>query len=177
MALRRNQRFPQTSRPNRTWAGSATAAFTAVAGAGTKVLLASFTLSSEGIDETILRNVGLLSVKTDQQVADEDQIGAFGIIRVTDTAFAAGAASVPGPITDSSDDGWMVYVPIAQSFLFGTAVGMQGNFAQGYPFDSKAKRIISGGSRVVLVVESTSGSAGFQIAFVMRLLSQVRGTR
>ena len=177
MASPRTARFQRTSsRPNRAWAGLSTASFTAVAGSGGKVLLVSF-VTIAGIDETILRNVGTLAVKSDQDVADEVQIGAMGLIRVTDTAFAAGVASVPGPITDIEDDGWMVYVPIVQSFQFVSGVGVSNNQATQYHFDSKAKRIIQKGVRVAVVLESTSNSDGFSVALVMRSFAQIRGTR
>ena len=171
-------RFPTSrsrggSRPNRAWSGIASVGFTGV-GVSAKVILGSFALSSDAIDETILRTVGMLAVESDQSAAVEDQIGAFGMIRVTENAFAVGITAVPGPVTDINDDGWLLMVPFAQS---GASVLAAGPSSVQYPFDSKAKRVVEGGIRAVIVVENASASHVFQVAFVMRLLAQVRGTR
>ncbi len=91
---------------------------------------------------------------------------------VTDLALAAGAASVPGPVTDIGDDGWFLYVPIVQSGrLTDSQDGTQ------YPFDSKAKRIVETGSSLVAVVENAHASIAFDINLGFRMLSMVRGTR
>jgi len=145
--------------------------------ANTKVLLATLTLSNPGIDETVLRNVGIISIQSDQSAATEQQIGAFGMIRVTDIAAAAGVASIPGPITDATDDGWFTYVPFSQAFQFKTGVGFQGgDFAASYQFDSKAKRRVEEGSLLAMVVENAHATNGLQITVVLRTLSMVTGT-
>ena len=109
----RNTHFTQNrSRPNRAWSSHFEAATTSV-GPSTKVLLGSFGLSNVNIDETALRVVGMLSVASDQTAVSEHIVGALGLIRVSDTALAAGAASIPGPITDAGDDGWFVYQVIS----------------------------------------------------------------
>ncbi len=175
MARRPFQSRSRTSRPNRSWAGNVATTFTALP-AGNAIIAASFVLSSQGIDETVLRMVGTLAIRTDQLAATEEQVGAMGAIIVQETAFAAGAASVPDPVTEVGNDGWFLYVPIANSFTFATASGFQTQVAQ-YDFDSKAKRILSGGSRIILVIANSSPSHGFEFSLVIRLLSQVRGTR
>ena len=172
----RTRRF-QTNRrtPNRSWAGFASTAETAVA-ASTKVLLGSFTLSNSNIDETILRNVGVLGVTSDQIATTEVQIGAFGMIVVNDLAVAAGAASIPGPITDRTDDGWFVYVPIVQKLQISSNVGNNFQAVTQYQFDSKAKRVVQEGFQIALMVENASSSTAFDIMAIFRTLSQIRGT-
>ena len=165
----------RSSRPNRAWAGVASTGYTTIAPSA-KVLIGSFILSNTNIDETILRNVGIVSVTSDQQAASEDILGAFGLIVVTDIALAAGVASVPGPVSDIEDDGWMVYVPIAQSMAFQDATGVNYDFATQYAFDSKAKRRFQEGQVVALVAENASASFGFQLAVVFRQLTMVTGT-
>ena len=119
----------------------------------------------------------MLSVATDQIAAAEQQIGAFGLMIVTDKAAAAGVASIPGPITDIGDD-WFVYVPIVQQLGFATATGFNPGQGVHYPIDSKAKRILEGSGKVIaVVVENIHASFAFEIAFVMRILTQTRGTR
>ena len=173
-------RFPRTNRvqrkrPNRSWSASVLNSFTAVP-AASKVLLGSFTLSNTNIDETILRSVGVLGITSDQQAASEVQMGAFGIIPVSDAALAIGITAIPGPFTDGADDGWFLYVPIVQAMEFGTAVGLHPDWAQRYPFDSRAKRVVHEGQSLAIVVENSNGTHGFEAMFQMRLLSMVTGT-
>ena len=176
MARRLQSRQSQRrSPPNRAWAGVVSTGFTTVA-ANTKVLLGFLSLSNPNIDETVLRTVGVLGVMSDQVAATEDIIGAVGMILVSDTAFAAGVASIPGPVTDVADDGWFLYIPIVQAFGFASAVGIDGSFAIQYAFDSKVKRRVEEGQTGAIVVENSSASFGFQVAFVLRLLSMVTGT-
>ncbi len=176
MPYRRNRQSTRSSkRPNRSWAGFASTGETAVA-ANTKVLMGSFTLSNANIDETILRNVGMLGVISDQLAASEDNFGAFGMIVVNDLAVAAGAASIPGPITDRTDDGWFVYVPIVQKIQVSSAIGIDHSAMTQYPFDSKAKRVVQEGFQIALMVENANATAAFQIAAIFRTLSQITGT-
>ena len=173
----RNQFLPRTqSRPNRAWASAVHTDFQAVA-AGSKVLLGSFSLSNTNIDETALRVVGGISIVSDQLSSAESQIGAFGMIVVSDTAAAAGVASIPGPVTDGGDDGWFVYQSFARQIQNASSVGVMPNFAEWYPIDSKARRIVAEGQVIAMVVENASATHGFSIARALRLLSQVRGTR
>ena len=170
----RNRQFRRSGTSNKSWAGTAATAYVAVAG-GAKVLLGTFTLSSSGIDETILRTVGGFSIRTDTPGTTEDQFGAFGLTVVSSTAAAQGIASVPGPITDLSDDGWFVYAPFAFSHQVVTAVGVvkSGNWVS---FDSKAKRKFEGGSVLAIVVENSKAGQAFEIAPMFRILSMVSGT-
>ena len=171
MPIRRNPRTFTSRRPsNKTWAGASAAGFSSI-GVSTKVLIGSFTLSNPGIDETILRTVGRFAVSSDQTAATEGALGAFGMIVVTDLALAAGAASIPGPVTDASDDGWFLYVPIAQENLLATAVGIIRSV--NYDFDSKAKRKVEDGRAVALMVENASAAFAFRFAHVIRLLSMI----
>ena len=164
--------FPTRRRANKAWAGFATTAAIAVA-ANTKVLLGSFALSNPNIDETFLRTVGVLSVQSDQVAASENWSGAFGIVGVTDLAIAAGAASIPGPITDRSDDGWFVYVPFLGTINVGDSTGIQSNILSLFPFDSKAKRKFDEGQQAALMVENSSASTGFNVQLIFRSLSMI----
>ena len=84
--------------------------------AGTKVLVARFTaaqiLGFAGAQSTIVRERGMFGWATDQVAVDETQTGAVGFAIVSEIAAAAGAASVPGPFTDASWDGWYAWYPI-----------------------------------------------------------------
>jgi len=108
--------------------------------------------------------------------ADNITTGAWGMIVVTDLALAAGAASIPGPITDVTDDGWFVWQPILSRLEFVTGAGIEANSAKIVEFDSKAKRIVETGQIVAVMVENASASFAFEFLLNMRLLSMVRGT-
>ena len=171
------QRFQRGARKitNRSWAVSAPASGATVA-AATKVLIGGFTLSNAGIDETVLRVVGSIAVRSDQFAASEDQFGAFGMIVVSDVARTTGITAIPSPITDGSDDGWFVYQGFSQRTNFLDATGNNTNYMVSYDFDSKAKRIIQDGFGVALVVENAHATHGFTVRVQLRMLSMVRGT-
>jgi len=161
--------------PNRSWSSFSTASPIAIP-AATKVVIATLALNNPGIDETILRSVGVLNVVSDQVAAGEEQIGALGMIMVNDRAVTAGAASIPGPITDGTDDGWLLYVPFAQSFTFVTAAGFDSRGGTQFAFDSKAKRRLEEGKTFVIMVENAHATHGFFVSMVFRTLSVVSGT-
>ena len=163
------------SRPNRTWTSNVESTFTTIA-AGTKVLMSFFVPSNAGIDETVLRTVGVLSVKSDQAAVSEDQIGAFGMIVVNSRATIAGAASLPGPVTDAFDDGWFIYQSFCQSFLFNSAIGVNPDMATHYIIDSKAKRRVESGSDIVVMVENAHATHGISVGLNLRMLSMVTGS-
>ena len=175
MPQRFQNRQRSASRPNRTWFRIVTTAIVNIP-AASKVLIATGVLGNQGIDETILRTVGMLSIGTDNTAGNEAQVGAFGMTVVKDTAAAAGVASIPGPITEGGDDGWVLYVPFAQTWDAATAVGHTVRSVQ-YPFDSRGKRIVSTGESLAIVCENAHATEGFDLLVVMRVLSQVRGTR
>jgi len=173
---RQTRRFPtRRSGPNRSWAVFANTAPVAVA-ASTKILLGMFDLSNPNIDETVLRTVGSLEFHTDQTASGESQIGAVGMILVNDLAIAAGAASIPGPITDGSDDGWFFFQPLVARFTPLSSVGVEPNIGHMIDFDSKAKRKIQEGFQIAIMVENASASNAFDIAMVFRTLTQITGT-
>ena len=171
MATQQRFRNQQRRAPNRSWAGAFEATTTVVA-AGAKSLMGSFALSNTNIDETILRVVGVLSVASDQAAAAEQQAGAWGMILVTDAALAIGITVIPGPISDSSDDGWFVYQPFWQT----TGLLGPGISSIQYPFDSRAKRVVNEGTSMAIVAENGHGTHGLVLGYTLRLLSMVRGT-
>ncbi len=136
---------------------------------GSKVLLSFFFLDT-AFEETIVRTRGIMSVASDQTAAVEDQRGALGFIRVTDRARVAGAASIPGPITDGDDDGWMVWVPFAQK----SVVNVTAPPSMQYMIDSKAQRIVREGQEIAVMVENGDGVTGLTVALQLRVLSRFR---
>jgi len=133
-------------------------------------------LGNQGIDETVLRCRGFYGTFPNAFTADSLNSGAWGMIVVTDLAVAAGAASIPGPVTDGSDDGWFVWQPILSRLEFVTGAGIEANSATVKEFDSKAKRITETGQTIAVMVENASASTAFEFTLNMRILSMVRGT-
>jgi hypothetical protein len=131
---------------------------------------------SSSFDLTILRIRGLFTVSSDQNSTTEDQVGVMGAIIVSDNAFAAGAASVPGPIADAADH-WMLWMPFIHRYNVVTAVGVMEGFAHQHPVDNKAQRVIEAGETLAFIVESGSESEGFITSWKGRILTRLRGTR
>ncbi len=136
--------------------------------AGTKILSTSLVLSNPGIGETVRRTRGVVSVASDQGAAIEDQLGALGLVVVSDLALAAGAASIPGPGTDASDDGWFVWRPFVQR-----SDSSNNRVSFIYEFDSKAMRRVEEGFGIAIMIENTSALHGIQISFALSMLTSL----
>ena len=169
-----NRPFQNRARPNRAWSTSVQQSATTVA-AASKVLLGNFTLANTNIDETVLRIVGVISVKSDQAASAEEQRGAFGLIRVSEAALAIGITAIPGPFTDGADQ-WFGYQSFVQAVDFRTAAGFALYTVQ-YMIDQKAKRIVSEGQVLAIVAENSHATHGLTLGFQIRMLTMVRGTR
>ncbi len=154
MAAQRRQFVRSRQRTASDW-GRLIDPHTSVA-AASKVLLASFVLSNPGIGETVRRTHVMLSVVSDQNAALEQQNGAFGMMIVSDLALAAGAASIPGPVTDASDDGWFVWFGVSQANAGFIGGAVTGSLVDSYVFDSKAMRKVADGFSIAVMYESLS---------------------
>ena len=168
-ARRTTQVVRRTQRQPTNWARFVAPTYTTVA-AGTKVFLVAVVLSNPGINETIRRTRGIVSIASDQGAAQEYQGGAFGAIVVNDLAAAAGAASIPGPVTDANDDGWFVWRPFTQMVAENVTAGLQ---TWQYEFDSKAMRRVQEGFQIAFMIENASGTEGLQVAFALSLLTSL----
>ena len=164
--VRASTGFRRARRPGGTWSRDIDASTTIPV--SSKVLLASFVLSNPGIGETVRRTVGGIWVVTDQTAASEIQEGAFGMIVVSDLALAAGAASIPGPVTDASDDGWFVWQGFAQSVSFASATGVH-QLGRWYPFDSRAMRRNEEGFGIAVMAENFRSDHVFLLSTVVSL--------
>ena len=106
-------------------------------------------------------------MKPTSVAADVIMVGAFGLGVVMDRAFAAGVASVPGPFTDASWEGWFVWRSFSNVYEFHTAASAL-LLSVSQEVDSKGMRKVSADETIVLVAESQSG--GFDISMPIRLL-------
>ena len=141
--------------------------FTAVAGSSA-VLLQS--LTPDGGGETVIRTRGLVGWKSDQTVANEDQMGAFGICLVSAQAVSVGITAVPHPDMDVSYP-WLWHSFFASSFVLATAVGFEPNAFHSIVVDSKAMRKVTDDHRLAVVVEN-SNSDGIVVYDAFRFLTK-----
>ena len=135
--------------------------------AASKAFVAQFILSNPGITETVVRTVGRFFVQSDQAIAVEQQIGAWGMVRVTDAAALIGVTAVPGPITDKDDEGWMVWEPFVQNGQLTT--GGPSGFA--YTYESKAARKIEEGHAMAVMVENAHATHGLIFSILISLIA------
>ncbi len=159
--------------PNRGWTGQSSAAYVAVP-AASKFLISVFVPSNPGIDETLLRTVGILSIASDQASGLETQVGALGMIGVSDAAVTIGITAIPDPISDIDNDGWMLIVPFSQQTTLGVDHGAD---TKEYHFDSKAKRVLPGqGVGFAVVIANAHATHALEFTLYQRVLAMVRGT-
>ena len=164
--------FTRSQRQPTDWGRSVTTGFVTLP-AASKVILATLVLFNPGISETVRRTRGVVVVTSDQEAIVEPQVGALGAIVVTDTALAVGVASLPDPVTDSSDDGWFVWMPILQASGFDVSgVEELASAAMNrYEFDSKAMRRVEDGFSIAFVAANSSATTGMRIALSLSALS------
>ena len=114
---------------------------------------------------TIVRTRGMLDVRPQAFSADISVIGAVGFGIVSDEAFAAGAAGVPGPWTNSDWSGWFVWQ--AFSYLYDMTTDVGRLVLPSSQFDSKAMRKVGINETVVVVCESQADAVNISIPFRM----------
>ena len=121
---------------------------------------------------TIVRTHALLSILTDQVAGSEYVQGAFGMQVVTDSASAAGAASIPMPLTEANAD-FFVYQPFMNQFQILSSVGAFERTGQGsfYEIDSKAMRKVGVDDDVVLTIENRTN--GYNAGLEGRMLVKI----
>ena len=166
---RRGRTFSRGPRRATDWSASAFGGIVVVAN-GTAVLLETFAPIVGG--ETVIRTRGNFSIASDQDIATELQIGAFGICVVTQQAAGIGITAIPHPVADAAWGGWLYHRYFAFQFDFGTGVGFISDMAHQIEIDSKAMRKVDEDDRLVTLVEN-NGSRGFQIVNHERFLSKV----
>ncbi len=168
MARSRGRTFGPKQRAATDW-GRTVANLTTIA-AGSKALVTSLTLSNPGIGETVRRTRGRFFVVSDQSSVTEQLTGAFGMVVVSDLALAAGAASIPGPVTDANDDGWFVWEPFVTVSQFTVGVSNAGaGTSPWFEFDSKAMRKVADGFGIAVMFEALA--QGIEVNIGVSVLS------
>ncbi len=139
--------------------------------AASKVIIGSFQLT-EPNDITLMRTRGILHVVTDLP-STEEQVGAFGFMLVTETAFAAGVASIPGPVTNGNED-WPIWVPICQNSIQLGSTNFETSSGRQMVIDSKAQRVWEIGQRLVIMAENSHAAHAFDVMISLRILTRLR---
>jgi len=165
--------FAGRSRRQTDWAITVqTLAYVTIA-AASKVLLTSFDAASlRGIaPATIIRTRGVLSIRPGAASTNQEQLGAFGVAFVNETAGALGVTAIPGPGTNGTFDGWFVHQYYAgNSFdVGGGGVEYLPIAAFGFDIDSKAMRKFTEDVNLVVMAENL-GSADHRLAIHLRFL-------
>ncbi len=142
------------------WIGSADQGVQSVATGATAILEQNATLGGT----TIVRTRGIMSIAGQSGAADLVIKGAIGFGLVSDQAFAAGAASVPGPWSDPDWAGWFLWQAFRWQLEFADATGRQ-LFDRIFQFDSKAMRKVGANETLVLVAESQTGAFNIDMGY------------
>ena len=138
--------------------------------ANTVVLLSSLNAAALALRPfTIIRTRLIVQWENDVFTATEAPFGAVGDIVVSENAAAAGAASVPGPISEGDDD-WLWYQPMITRLVVTDATGKLSPAGNQYVVDSKAMRKVGINDQVVTVVENNDPASGARINIVGRQL-------
>ena len=96
--------------------------------------------------------------------ADGNVVGAIGFGLVSDQAFGAGAASLPGPWSDPDWDGWFLWMPWSFRWEFADASGQVLGDAR-KTIDSKAMRKVGQNETLVVMAESQGTAAVVAVSF------------
>ncbi len=156
-----------------TWVGPADQNYVTIAN-GAKVLVASFDASAGGlIKPTLVRTRGAVVVRIAGPAADVSVAGAFGVAIVTDRAFAAGVASIPGPFTDAGWDGWAVWRSFGFVWDFADESG-KAISSISFEVDSKGMRKFQEDDDLAVVIETSASSAGATILQAGRMLIKLQ---
>jgi len=145
--------------------------FTSVTNNATATIVSS--LSASGLARrpfTAIRTHVELLISSDQSIASESQLGAFGIAVVSDQAQAIGVTAVPTPVTDLESDLWFVHQVMLNRYQFHDATGVQATYGSKYTVDSKAMRKVNDDQDIVMVVENSTVGSGQIVLMAGRML-------
>ena len=149
-----------------------------ITASGTTLVTSALAAAVDGL--TLVRTRGRLQLFLTAAGSPLDGFaGAFGIGLATAAAVTAGAASVPGPITEQDWDGWLYWTPlqiIAVGIIDGSAATDSDNMnavtaAKDIEVDSKAMRKLGLGDSLYGALElSETGVATLNWRFDSRML-------
>ena len=158
MARRRTPRsFVRPAPRSNVWFGFSNLGTTI--GGASKVLIGSLNAAALALRPfTIIRTRMTLLIRSDQVGSSESPQGAFGMIVAKEQAVAAGAASLPGPGTDT-DAQFFVHEPWIVNFTLLTAAGFEGSEGVMITVDSKAMRKVGPNEDIITISENLASAA------------------
>jgi len=151
------------------WVGVAPATTGQVAAGGTITNSANATLLALR-PFTIVRTYLEVLIFSDQEIADESQVGAVAGAIVSDQVSAIGVTAVPTPVTDVGSDLFFFHQWMFNRFQFVTGTGFDGSTGTRYSIDSKAMRKVNDDQDIVFVVEFSGVGGGFSVITAGRFL-------
>jgi len=119
---------------------------------------------------TVVRTHVELLISSDQSIASESQLGAFGIAVVSSQALAIGVTAVPTPVTDLESDLWFVHQVMLNCYQFHTAASVNATYGARYSVDSKAMRRVNDDQDIVFVLENSTIGSGQIVLLAGRML-------
>ena len=153
------------------WLGRVFSTDSITLGANTVILDSVLTTIEKALRPfTIVRSVGLLSVRSDQQAATESPFGGLGFAIVSDQAITVGVTAVPNPVSDVESDLWFLYQAFATGLSLITAAGFETRAFDHFPFDSRAMRKVEEGQDFAAVLANASATDGMDYILNYRLL-------
>ncbi len=173
--MARGRQFSGGRRRPVTWAIGPSSSQQLVSATGKILWTTSIVGAGEALERTIMRirGGGLFSVHAATAAQDGYEVG-LGIGLVSEQAFTAGAASIPGPLTDRDWDGWIWHsMTTCRASTATIADGVNSSpAAWRFEIDSKAMRKWdSGADALVGMLEVTElGSATAELQANTRLL-------
>jgi len=170
MAHARRSRFVRPAPRTKMWIGNNIG--TTNLPAATNVLVGVLNSAAKALRPfTILRTRTVIQYRSDQQVATEFAFGQYGQLIVTDSASAAGIASIPDPSTEP-EASWHVHQVCFADFVFADATGFDANGGAQYVIDSKAMRKVGIDDDCVIIFAQVAG-VGAQLTVQGRVLIQL----
>ena len=148
---RRRTRFVRPAKSTKVWMSIGLGPTTVVTGTSLVLMGVYNALALALRPFTILRTRGLLAIASDQAIALETNSGAFSMQIITDSASAAGIASIPTPLSQPEAD-YFVYQPWEYDMVFFTGVGVEMHGSTQYQIDSKSMRKVGLDDDIAVVV-------------------------
>ena len=166
---RRRSRFVRPAKNTMMWFSMNLAPTTVVA--TTPILLGSWNAAALLLRPfTVIRSRIMVSARSDQFGAVEFQEGAVGFQIVTDSAVAAGIASLPTPISEASAD-YFIYRPYSVDVTFADATGYGDRSADStFEIDSKAMRKCGHDDDLAVTAQNLDPTHSVLVSMIGRIL-------
>ena len=132
---------------------------TAIPGSST-TLLSSLNAAALALRPfTVVRSRIFALIQSDQVTAAEEVHGALGVIVVSDQASAAGAASIPAPVSNA-DAPFFIWEGVVNAFIIASNSGFSEPTGTRINIDSKAMRKVGNNEDVAFQFQTATADGG-----------------